>query len=222
MKTSRPPALSTWMLEHLVLASDTKALAGDLLEEFNRHGSAGWFWRQVFAAMIVGLSRELGLQRKAATFAVVWIVIDAFMMRQLFQSATYQSLHPWSLRHQAPEAYFLFMGAGILLHVLIVWLGLVAYLALMGSLNAQRLTRGQLVSVLFIVLEFLVYRYCWGFVLNFFLPRFVPGNPAPELIIAALVLQRLPSFLALLASLCATLPSTAMKPIRTPFSRISD
>jgi hypothetical protein len=34
MKPSEPPALASWLLEHLALGKKNEALAGDLLEEF--------------------------------------------------------------------------------------------------------------------------------------------------------------------------------------------
>ena len=208
MTLSKPPALATWMLEHLVLASDTDALAGDMMEEFNRCGSAGWYWRQVFAAIVVGLSRELCQQWKAAAFALVWTCVELVVMKQWFTSATYRSIHPWTLRHSAPDAYFLFMGAEVLLHLLIVWLGLVVYLALMGFLKAQRLTRGQLACLLFIVLEICLYQSGWRLVLRLMSPI---HTPTPTLFIALLLVRRMPTFIALLLSLCATLPSGAIK-----------
>ncbi len=40
MNASKPPALATWMLEHLLWGGRNEALAGDLLEEFQRRGSS--------------------------------------------------------------------------------------------------------------------------------------------------------------------------------------
>jgi hypothetical protein len=34
MKSSQPPVLATWMLEHLIPRSKGEILAGDLLEQF--------------------------------------------------------------------------------------------------------------------------------------------------------------------------------------------
>ena len=46
MKTSNPPVVATWMLQHLTLRSESEALAGDLLEQFRMGRRAGWYWRQ--------------------------------------------------------------------------------------------------------------------------------------------------------------------------------
>lgn len=199
------------MLEHLVLGSHSDALAGDLLEEFKRRGSAAWYWRQVLAAIIVGLSRELGHQWKAAGFALIWTFVEYLIMRLWFLSATYRSIHPWTLRHRQPETFFLFMAVELLLHILVVWLGLVVYLALMGVLNEHRLTRGQLICLFFVMLEIGVYQSCWRVVLRI--------TPPPLF----LVVGRMPMFIGLLLSLCATLPSTAMKrAIGIPYSDSPD
>lgn len=53
MKSSQPPALATWLLDHLVPGGMSDALAGDLLEQFGQQRSA-WYWRQVLAGGISG------------------------------------------------------------------------------------------------------------------------------------------------------------------------
>lgn len=56
MKSSQPPALATWLIEHLIPGSRNEALAGDLLEQFGQGRSALWYWRQVLVAILVGLN----------------------------------------------------------------------------------------------------------------------------------------------------------------------
>ena len=75
MSPSQPPALANWMLRHLVLGDRTEAIEGDLLEEFQRRRSAGWYWRQV-AGAIVGFSNLLRISWVmvwTAAFAAAWI-----------------------------------------------------------------------------------------------------------------------------------------------------
>ena len=56
---SEPPALATWLLEHIRFSNTDEALAGDLLEEFTRGRSAAWYWRQVLLAIVVGFGKEV-------------------------------------------------------------------------------------------------------------------------------------------------------------------
>jgi len=48
MRSHRAPRLALWLLERFV--PDSEALAGDLLEEFDRRRSAVWFWWQTLGA----------------------------------------------------------------------------------------------------------------------------------------------------------------------------
>ena len=59
MTVPAPPAMATWLFEHVVPGNENEALAGDLLEEFHRRGSAAWYWRQVLGAMVAGFSKQL-------------------------------------------------------------------------------------------------------------------------------------------------------------------
>jgi preprotein translocase subunit SecY len=52
MTEKQPPALATWLLKRA--ARGNEALVGDLLEEYCRGRSTGWYWRQVLTAVVVG------------------------------------------------------------------------------------------------------------------------------------------------------------------------
>jgi hypothetical protein len=52
------------MLEHLAPAARDEALGGDLLEEFRRGRSEGWYWWQVLSAC--GLGWLLSLRARIA------------------------------------------------------------------------------------------------------------------------------------------------------------
>jgi hypothetical protein len=71
MSPENPPAMATWMLEHLTPGRTNEALAGDLLEEFRRGRSASWYWRQVLGAIVVGFVGELRTQWPALAYATV-------------------------------------------------------------------------------------------------------------------------------------------------------
>ena len=76
MRSSKPPAVATWLLEHAGFPTTDGIVAGDLLEEYRRGRSAGWYWRQVLAAIIVGwagvVRRQKMLALRAALFT--WAV----------------------------------------------------------------------------------------------------------------------------------------------------
>jgi hypothetical protein len=76
MSQSQPPPLASWMLRHLVLGGPNEALAGDLLEEFQRRRSATWYWRQVLGAIFASFTNELradGVMVWTIVFTAVWI-----------------------------------------------------------------------------------------------------------------------------------------------------
>lgn len=52
MTERRPPRLALALLERF--ATDSEALAGDLVEDFGRRPSTAWFWVQVLAAIAAG------------------------------------------------------------------------------------------------------------------------------------------------------------------------
>lgn len=71
MKRSEPPALATWLLEHARFSTTDGVIAGELLEEFHTGRSAGWYWRQVLAAIVVGWAREARQHRVLAIRAIL-------------------------------------------------------------------------------------------------------------------------------------------------------
>jgi hypothetical protein len=84
MKPNDPPAIATWMLEHLTLARKNEALEGDLLEEFRRGRSAGWYWRQVLAAILLGFASEFRTQWPAIVCATLCAIpVPAYWMLAL-------------------------------------------------------------------------------------------------------------------------------------------
>jgi hypothetical protein len=93
MKPSKPPTLATWLLEHICSNTNADALAGDLLEEYNRRRSAAWYWRQVLIGIVTSCASEVRHHRLLATQAIVitwaagygalllgrWLVVEFFM-----------------------------------------------------------------------------------------------------------------------------------------------
>jgi hypothetical protein len=78
MRSSKPPALAAWLLEHLTPGDKHDALVGDLLEEFQHRRSAAWFWRQVLCAIPASLSHEMRAQwvARSIEFGLTWVWVD--------------------------------------------------------------------------------------------------------------------------------------------------
>jgi hypothetical protein len=71
MRSPKPPLLATWILKHIQVGTTDDALAGDLLEEFQNGRSVAWYWRQVFAAILVGFASQVRHHWALAVRAVV-------------------------------------------------------------------------------------------------------------------------------------------------------
>jgi hypothetical protein len=82
MRQSKPPALASWMLEHRLWGGRNEALAGDLLEEFQRRRSAMWYWRQVLFAIFVSISDAMRVHWLALSiqlvFVAAWVWVSAY------------------------------------------------------------------------------------------------------------------------------------------------
>ena len=59
MSASQPPRLASWLLHHLASGPQRESLAGDLIERYHQGQSATWYWRQVLAAILVGVIRDI-------------------------------------------------------------------------------------------------------------------------------------------------------------------
>jgi hypothetical protein len=59
MSASQPPRLASWLLHHLASSPRRESLAGDLIERYRQGRSASWYWRQVLAAILAGVMRDI-------------------------------------------------------------------------------------------------------------------------------------------------------------------
>jgi hypothetical protein len=78
MRSAKPPVLAAWLLEHLTPGDKHDALVGDLLEEFQRRRSAGWFWRQVLCAIPASLFHEIRAHwvARSVELGLTWVWVD--------------------------------------------------------------------------------------------------------------------------------------------------
>jgi hypothetical protein len=104
MKRSHPPVLAAWLLRRFAPGPDVDAIAGDLLEHYQRGRSAAWYWREVFVAILVGTwceSRQHPL-RLVGAVAAGWLVTA--VLGNVMLPHEYAWLVRYVLHHQAdPE-----------------------------------------------------------------------------------------------------------------------
>ena len=141
MKPTKPPALATWMLEHLLLGGRNDALAGDILEEFQRRRSVAWYWRQVLFAIFVSISEALRVHRLALSFQVVfaatWVWVSAYC-----DATVHRYFFAWALAHYH-YAWVVWIAWST---VLVVALPLGIYLASARRFSLRAYARGLAVG----------------------------------------------------------------------------
>lgn len=137
MKSSKPPALASWMLEHLTLGPTNEALAGDLLEDFQRRRSAAWYWRQVLGAIVLSFLNELGQHWVTLTaqfiFVGIWVWVCAYC-----DFAVHRYFVTWAMgrQHYAWAVWLVWCA------VFFVALPLGIYLAAVRRLDLKAFARG--------------------------------------------------------------------------------
>ena len=67
MNGRAPPAVATWILQHLGAGVHEEALAGDLIEQYARGRSRLWYWHQVLIA--IWFARARSFQARSWTAA---------------------------------------------------------------------------------------------------------------------------------------------------------
>jgi hypothetical protein len=147
MNHREPPALATWMLDHLRSRGTDEALSGDLLEAFRSGRSAGWYWYQVIVAIAIAWGRNVWRHRITLFFAAIWSVFSpAWLLLPVRFSLdslvgdTSQIPWPWSFICACVFAAVIAM--------LFIWLGVAVYSTLhllaFGKLFVRSVRKGFL------------------------------------------------------------------------------
>lgn len=123
MRSSKLPAVATWLLEHLRSGSDGDYIAGDLIEAYECGRSRAWYWKEVLAAIIVSFYQEiiahpvLALRALAIGWATWFLFLDGLapklvapVFRRFFLPSAYP-LSPWSLTWRL-LSLFVFAASG--------------------------------------------------------------------------------------------------------------
>ena len=147
MNHRKPPALATWMLDHLRSRGSNEALSGDLLEAFRTGRSAGWYWYQVIAAIAIAWGLNVWHHRVPLVFAAVWPVFSpAWLLlpvRFSLDSLVGDTSHiPW------PWSFICAIVFGAVIAMLFNWLGVAVYstfhLLAHGNLSLRSVRKGFL------------------------------------------------------------------------------
>jgi hypothetical protein len=104
MNRSRPPVIAAWLLRRFALGPDADAIAGDLLEHYQRGRSAAWYWREVFVAILAATWSESRQHpfRLLGAVAAGWIVTA--VLGNVMLPYEYAWVVRYGLHHQAgPE-----------------------------------------------------------------------------------------------------------------------
>src|SRR5438477_8908466 len=59
MRSTQPPALARWLLNHFGCSPNNAAVVGDLDERYRTGRSGAWYWRQALLTIIVSFLTEV-------------------------------------------------------------------------------------------------------------------------------------------------------------------
>ena len=208
---NKPPALATWILEHLQPGEKNHALEGDLAEEFGNGRSAIWYWRQVLAALTVGFTRSVREHWLAMVFAALWTApvptLDIFVLRKIQMMPFFAQR--WNLAW--PLSTICDLGLTIAWDILYIWVGL-ALIFLVFWIGERSLSRRALMPSLWV--SGIVYIALFAILMLVWL-SFSPFHgegievrrltPLTAMMMPAFLLTRVPYWIALLAGMLAGL-----------------
>jgi len=71
VRSTRPPKIARWLLEHFGCSPNNDAVLGDLAEQYLRKHSVMWYWRQAMKAITVSLFNEIRGHKQIAARALL-------------------------------------------------------------------------------------------------------------------------------------------------------
>jgi hypothetical protein len=99
MRSSKPPAVATWLLEQFRCGSRNDYITGDLMEAYQGGSSRGWYWKQVLAAIIVSFYQEIKAHPVLALRAIavgngIWFIYRYGVTPRLLSPLVRRFLQP--------------------------------------------------------------------------------------------------------------------------------
>jgi hypothetical protein len=147
MRSSKPPALATWLVEHLI-PGDNEALTGDLIEQFRQGRSIAWYWRQAIVAILVGFAKEVSILWIAIAVTVVWIFALSQFYGRFWVFAQAQAFTIWGMRHGWMLSRAFTIGGFVVFNALPVAFAVGMYLGLTRMFSPRRFLRGLVAGLL--------------------------------------------------------------------------
>jgi hypothetical protein len=210
MRRLNPPPLATWILERCTPGQRDQALAGDLLEEFQRGRSHGWYWRQCLAACLVGWVRYLGNRSSLIAFATLWSML-APAWSMLVDRVQYRSV-AW------PAEVAAWLG----LNLVFIWTGMLLFATLHRRFAAPFAAKKLLRALAVAAGVFLPLYFATSVLANLFAwpglaaaQRYHGASPLAEIADLRLWADtlRIPYFVTFLWSLWSIAPLMAVAPV---------
>jgi hypothetical protein len=158
MKSRRPPALATWLLEQLSRRDRNEALEGDLLEQFGRGRSVAWYWRQVLAAVFESFLQELHILCGAAGLTLLWVSVFVTSKQRLIyisRSRLFQTTFGWEVTLAWPVSVIAPITLIAVFSAVPLLVSLITYLVIMRRFKLRQLLRGFLVGLIVIQLGYM-------------------------------------------------------------------
>lgn len=168
MRQINPPLLPAWLLEHVTPGGVNDALAGDLLEEFRLGRSRLWFWRQVFAALAIGLLKNLRGHSPLMAYAVLWSMLAPEWSTLIDKIENDANLYGPIYRIDWPWSTICDIGIWMMLNFAFLWVGNLLYLIpqmwIARSFSVRRIRRSFLLSMA----TFNAVYVCWSLLMIHF------------------------------------------------------